>query len=695
VEMIDALSESFVKRLTFRRREKHEKAKAYIFSLVQQACKTGINLQGEEGLRNLIKLIEIPPITHVAARKVEEFISPRERAELANEVNNLLAGAGQLWFDGLPFYLDDLVSDDYSEKTPVNIINVSGMNHEDQSFVISHVTFSIYLWMKRHGGSQEPRLLFYIDEIGAGGGNLAFYPSHPHNPPSKPGINLLVRQGRSFGVCCVLATQSPGDIDYKGLGQCQTWIVGKLQRELEIKKIEEGASAATINFRGMLKNFIPGFDVGEFLIKKASGELDGLRERWLLSYHKGLSLEEVGKIKRQYEHRAEELFAEASRAQEVEKYNKAISVWRSFVRTFRYSGRYPDALLNLGRCLFALRQYDEAIKTLELLEKRTYDRAILNEAWFLLAKCRREISEFETAEQLFQKVVEQSDQPQRKQEAFIWGEYCGQAWRWQFSHELENLRLWFLESKNTLESFTLPEAVGLQPREDNINYEPLPPRLPDGVLYVPQPLPITEAPKKPVEVAEEEIYRRRAIIREQALSRLKEAHDSVKVGDLGAARKIHQDIIGSYQTAGLEPEHDIWAEVNSFNIYLTECIKIRRKKIQGMDGHEFEIQIGRLYKAMGYTVRVTASNGGIDVWAFKENRRVVIQCKHWKNPVGPGEIREFNGSQGRIIADEAIFVTSGRFTEQAKIEASRADIKLVDGTKLIELFAEFYAETKI
>ena len=65
-----------------------------------------------------------------------------------------------------------------------------------------------------------------------------------------------------------------------------------------------------------------------------------------------------------------------------------------------------------------------------------------------------------------------------------------------------------------------------------------------------------------------------------------------------------------------------------------------------------------------------------------------------KNPVGPKEIRELNGSQDRKIADEAIFVTSGTFTEKAKIEASMAKIKLIDGLKLIELFAEFYVETK-
>jgi restriction endonuclease Mrr len=197
---------------------------------------------------------------------------------------------------------------------------------------------------------------------------------------------------------------------------------------------------------------------------------------------------------------------------------------------------------------------------------------------------------------------------------------------------------------------------------------------------------------KPVEAAEEELRKKRAAIRHRSLLLLEKARQVAQSGDLITARKGYQDTIASYRAAGLEPEPDIWAEAESFNRRVAECVEVRRQRIEGLDGHEFEVQVARLYQAMGYSVRVTARNGGIDVWAFKEKRKVVIQCKRWKNPVGPGEIREFNGSQGRKVADEAVFVTSSTFTEQAEVEAAQAEIKLVNGAKLIELFAEFYVE---
>ena len=160
--------------------------------------------------------------------------------------------------------------------------------------------------------------------------------------------------------------------------------------------------------------------------------------------------------------------------------------------------------------------------------------------------------------------------------------------------------------------------------------------------------------------------------------------------ELIAARKGFQGVLGAYRAAGLEPEPDVWRELECFNCRVSEREEIRRQRIQRLDGHEFEVQIARLFQDRGYRVRVTARNGGIDVWAYKENRKVAIQCKHWTRPVGPGEIREFNGSRGRQIADEAIFVTSPTFTEQAVAEAYQAGITLIDGPQLIRLFAQFY-----
>jgi DNA helicase HerA-like ATPase len=41
----------------------------------------------------------------------------------------------------------------------------------------------------------------------------------------------LLKQARAFGLGVVLATQNPVDLDYKGLSNCGTWLLGRLQTE--------------------------------------------------------------------------------------------------------------------------------------------------------------------------------------------------------------------------------------------------------------------------------------------------------------------------------------------------------------------------------------------------------------------------------------------------------------------------------
>ncbi|GAG99052.1 unnamed protein product, partial [marine sediment metagenome] len=167
-------------------------------------------------------------------------------------------------------------------------INLTDLDSfEDRCFVVSRIAYSIYNWMRKQGGATDPRLVFYIDEIGGGGGKRAFFPSHPFNVASKPAINLLLKQGRSFGVCCIFATQNPGDVDYKGLSNCGTWVVGKLSTKRDRDKILEGISEADVKFKEINK-LITSPDVGEFLIKLSSGEVSLIKERWLTSFHRTL-----------------------------------------------------------------------------------------------------------------------------------------------------------------------------------------------------------------------------------------------------------------------------------------------------------------------------------------------------------------------------------------------------------------------
>ena len=70
--------------------------------------------------------------------------------------------------------------------------------------------------------------------------------------------------------------------------------------------------------------------------------------------------------------------------------------------------------------------------------------------------------------------------------------------------------------------------------------------------------------------------------------------------------------------------------------------------------------------------------------------QVLFQCKRYKDTVGASAIRDFRGAMvGRT--DKGLFITTGRFTSDAKREATRdgaPPIELIDGEELCELLKQ-------
>ncbi len=70
--------------------------------------------------------------------------------------------------------------------------------------------------------------------------------------------------------------------------------------------------------------------------------------------------------------------------------------------------------------------------------------------------------------------------------------------------------------------------------------------------------------------------------------------------------------------------------------------------------------------------------------------KVIFQAKRYKGAVSSSQVRDFRGAMsGRT--EQGIFITTGRFTQDAKNEAIREGaptIELVDGDKLVELFEQ-------
>lgn len=297
--MVTSMAEALVRRVI--PTGQRDRETDFVTALIEHAWRTGVDLTGEAGLGQLVSMILDPPFATIGVLGIDDHIPENRRQKLAQAVNGQLVGAAANWVRGEEMSIDKLVGANRVDgKTQISVINLSHItDFEDQSFVVAQVAFAINAWMRKQGsapGGNRPRLLFFLDEIGGGGGKTAFYPTHPYTSTCKPALNILVKQGRAFGVGCILATQNPGDIDYKGLSNCATWIVGKLQTKRDRDKVREGLTDAEFSPSDLAKK-IARPKTGEFMLLNKEGDVHFIKERWLLTFHCTLSPEQLRRYK--------------------------------------------------------------------------------------------------------------------------------------------------------------------------------------------------------------------------------------------------------------------------------------------------------------------------------------------------------------------------------------------------------------
>jgi len=297
--MVSSMAEALVRRVI--PSGQRDREIDFITALIEHSWRKGIDLTGQDGLGQLISMILEPPFSSIGVLSIDEHISEKRRQKLAQAVNGQLVGAAVNWVRGEEMSIDKLVGENRLDgKIQISVINLAHItDFEDQSFVVAQIAFAINTWMRQKGsapGGNHPRLLFFLDEIGGGGGKTAFYPTYPYTSTCKPALNILVKQARAFGVGCILATQNPGDIDYKGLSNCATWIVGKLQTKRDRDKVREGLTDAEFSPADLAKKLARP-KTGEFMVLNKEGDVLFVKERWLLSYHCTLSPDQLKRYK--------------------------------------------------------------------------------------------------------------------------------------------------------------------------------------------------------------------------------------------------------------------------------------------------------------------------------------------------------------------------------------------------------------
>ena len=118
--------------------------------------------------------------------------------------------------------------------------------------------------------------------------------------------------------------------------------------------------------------------------------------------------------------------------------------------------------------------------------------------------------------------------------------------------------------------------------------------------------------------------------------------------------------------------------------------------IKSLPANGFEKLCKRLLTEVGINdIIITGSSGdqGVDGKGIVKlndvvSLNIVFQCKKYKETVSPHHVRDFRGAmQGR--GEKGLMITTGRFTKEAKNEATREGvppIELIDGDRLVELF---------
>lgn len=237
-------------------------------------------------IAEIIRAILTPPFTQLGVFDLETFYPETDRRGLAMQLNNVLASPSfAAWMEGEALDIGKLLYQP-DGKPRVSILSIAHLSEQERMFFVTLVLNEMVTWIRRQSGTSSLRAILYMDEI------FGYFPPSA-NPPSKKPMLTLLKQARAFGLGCVLSTQNPVDLDYKGLGNTGTWFIGRLQTERDKLRVLDGLEGASTAAgkafdRATLDATLSGLGKRVFLMNNVHDDAPVLFEtRWVLSYLRG------------------------------------------------------------------------------------------------------------------------------------------------------------------------------------------------------------------------------------------------------------------------------------------------------------------------------------------------------------------------------------------------------------------------
>jgi hypothetical protein len=254
----------------------------FLSTLLGTAWRAGRSLT----LTELIREMQSPPFTQVGVLDLETFFPTSERTKLTLQLNNLLASPTfSSWIEGAPLDIGRLLYTD-DGRPRLAILSIAHLSDSERMFFVTLLLSEVLAWMRAQPGTSSLRALLYMDEV------FGYFPPLG-NPPSKTPMLTLLKQARAYGLGCVLATQNPVDLDYKGLSNAGTWLLGRLQTERDKLRVIDGLEGAAGQSgsgldKKQLETTLSGLGNRVFLMNNVHGpQPQVFMTRWAMSYLRG------------------------------------------------------------------------------------------------------------------------------------------------------------------------------------------------------------------------------------------------------------------------------------------------------------------------------------------------------------------------------------------------------------------------
>lgn len=237
-------------------------------------------------LESLIRHIQKPAFGKIGIIDIESYFPAKKRQPLALKFNALLASPGfSTWLEGPSLDIQSMLYQD-DGKARVSIFSIAHLSDTERMFFVSILLNQMLGWMRAQGGTTSLRALLYMDEI------YGYLPPSA-NPPSKKPMMTMLKQGRAFGLGCLLATQNPVDLDYKALSNIGTWWLGRLQTERDKARVLDGLEGAAASQDGgfnrkRMEELLAGLGSRVFLMNNVHEDAPVVfHVRWVMSYLRG------------------------------------------------------------------------------------------------------------------------------------------------------------------------------------------------------------------------------------------------------------------------------------------------------------------------------------------------------------------------------------------------------------------------